>query len=686
MLSSLDGEYSSLGQRIQAARDRAFVGRGEELALFRATLGADGSFGVLYVHGPGGIGKSALLRRFATEARAAGRRVVTVDGHTVDPSPAAFEAQAGEVLTGERVVLLVDTFELCQGLAGWLRERFLPRVPVGALVVVAGRNPPDLRWQADPGWAEVLRVIALSPLAPDEAMELIDARGVASELREPLLAFAGGHPLALCLGAAVAAKDERASTRWTLRKDVAKTLLDQLVGEVPSPAHRHALEVCAHARTTTEELLRAVLPQDAGPLFEWLRRLPFIESNMHGLFPHDVVRDALEADLRWRDPEGYANMHRRIHAHLAGQVRVAGDQAAPAAMGSLFYLHRNDGVTSKFQGWRGDGEVHEEPFQPEDRDQVLRMVAEAEGPESAADAAFWTSRRPESFWVHRDTETGEPVGLMAWLVMAEPGEEELAADVMLGPAWEHIRATAPLRPGEHVALCRAWVAPAYQGPSPVMDLVQWRAIGECLRADRLAWAFMVMRDPDSWRRYLRHHDLHDLAVRLRRGEETYGLFAHDWRTTTAEAWLERMSRRGQSGPRTAAPPESSGLRVLSRPEFDSAVREAMRSLSRPGALIGNPLTRTRLVAGHPSPDPAQALRELLEEAVEQVGADPRAARQHQAVLSAYLSRVPTQEAAAERLGLPISTFRRHLAGGLERVAERLWHREVYEAPEVPPDA
>jgi DNA-directed RNA polymerase specialized sigma24 family protein len=145
-----------------------------------------------------------------------------------------------------------------------------------------------------------------------------------------------------------------------------------------------------------------------------------------------------------------------------------------------------------------------------------------------------------------------------------------------------------------------------------------------------------------------------------------------------------MGRRGQAGPRAAPPPEPPGLLVLSRPDFDSAVRDAMRSLSRPGALIGNPLTRSRLVADHPSPDPAQALRELLEEAVEQVGADPRAARQHQAVVSAYLSRVPTQEAAAERLGLPISTFRRHLAGGLERVA--LWHREVYEAPEALPGA
>ncbi|WP_336204398.1 AAA family ATPase [Nonomuraea sp. LPB2021202275-12-8] len=680
MLSSLDGEYSSLGQRVQAARDRAFVGREEELGFFRSALGTDASFGVLYVHGPGGIGKSALLRRFATEAAAAGRRVVTLDGQAVDPSPAAFQAEAGEVLTGERVVLLVDTFERCQGLEGWLRERFLPGVPVGALIVVAGRNPPDPLWQADPGWAEVLRVLPLRPLARREGMALIEARGVASELREPLLEFAGGHPLALCLGAVVAAKDQGALARWTLRPDVAETLLEQLVGEVPSAAHRHALEVCAHAHTTTEELLRAALPQDAAPLFEWLRKLPFIETGRHGVFPHDVVRDALEADLRWRDPEGYADMHRRIHSHLAEQVRVAGDQDALTAMGSLFYLHRHDGETSHFQGWCGDGEVHEVAFHPDDRDQVLRMAAEAEGERSAADAAFWMSRQPEAFWVHRDTETGEPVGLMSWVRVSEPGAEELAADVLLRSAWAHVQATAPLRPGEYIALARAWVLPAYRGTSPAMDLVQWRAVSECLRADQLAWTFIAMRDPDSWRRYLRHHDMHDLAVRPRRGEETYGLFAHDWRATTAETWLARMSRRAPAGPREApAAARRPDLVVLSRPEFDTAVREAMRNLSRPAALAGNPLARSRLVAGHAAPDPAQALRGLLEQAVEQVRDDPRAARYHQAVVTTYLSRVPTQEAAAERLGLPISTYRRHLAVGLERVAESLWHREVYEA-------
>ena len=36
-------------------------------------------------------------------------------------------------------------------------------------------------------------------------------------------------------------------------------------------------------------------------LFEWLRGLSFVESGADGLFPHDLARDVLDADLRWRD-------------------------------------------------------------------------------------------------------------------------------------------------------------------------------------------------------------------------------------------------------------------------------------------------------------------------------------------------------------------------------------------------
>jgi hypothetical protein len=57
-----------LGQRLERERARRFVGRSAELELFAARLQAAAAgetgwdlFSVLWVHGPGGIGKSTLL-------------------------------------------------------------------------------------------------------------------------------------------------------------------------------------------------------------------------------------------------------------------------------------------------------------------------------------------------------------------------------------------------------------------------------------------------------------------------------------------------------------------------------------------------------------------------------------------------------------------------------------------------
>ncbi|WP_274522748.1 hypothetical protein [Saccharothrix sp. ALI-22-I] len=36
----------------------------------------------------------------------------------------------------------------------------------------------------------------------------------------------------------------------------------------------------------------------------------------------------------------------------------------------------------------------------------------------------------------------------------------------------------------------------------------------------------------------------------------------------------------------------------------------------------------------------------------------------------------SQEAAAETLGLPLSTYKRHLKRGVDRVVADLWHREM----------
>jgi hypothetical protein len=128
--------------------------------------------------------------------------------------------------------------------------------------------------------------------------------------------------------------------------------------------------------------------------------------------------------------------------------------------------------------------------------------------------------------------------------------------------------------------------------------------------------------------------------------------------------------------------------VLERAEFDAAVRAALRAWSSPSAFQRNPLVDSRLalvdsrlVSGHrASPaldDTAAALRAVLRAAIDSLGADPRQRRFHQAASTTYLQGVPTQAAAAARLGLPFSTYRRHLSRAVDLISDHLWQQEVF---------
>jgi len=49
---------------------------------------------------------------------------------------------------------------------------------------------------------------------------------------------------------------------------------------------------------------------------------------------------------------------------------------------------------------------------------------------------------------------------------------------------------------------------------------------------------------------------------------------------------------------------------------------------------------------------------------------------YRAVYHTYIQPAPTQEAAAELLDVPFSSYRRHLKTGVDQITEMLWHREV----------
>ena len=90
---------STVADRLKSARRRRFVGRAAELELFLGALAAsEPPFSVLWIHGPGGVGKTALLGALAEAAADAGVDVVTLDLRAIEPSPPAFMAELGRAL------------------------------------------------------------------------------------------------------------------------------------------------------------------------------------------------------------------------------------------------------------------------------------------------------------------------------------------------------------------------------------------------------------------------------------------------------------------------------------------------------------------------------------------------------------------------------------------------------------
>ncbi|GAA3381837.1 AAA family ATPase [Cryptosporangium minutisporangium] len=686
MASSPSGRGAvRLAERLRAARDRSFVGREREVESFRSALAGDPDAPiVLYVHGPGGVGKSALLRRFVTLAEDAERTVVQIDGRMLDPTPAGFQLQAGEALTDERVVLLVDNFDRCQGLEAWLREHFLPGVLDGVVVVLAGRQPPHADWRSDGAWGEALAVWALADLSADDAAALVRARGVPPESQAAVLRFAGGYPLALSLAASVAVRDVRDTDAWTPPRDVLSALLQQLVGDVPSPAHRTALEICAHTISTTEDLLAAVVPAaNAAELFGWLHSLPFVEADRHGLRPHDVVREVLEADLRWRNPRSYEAMHRRLTAYLVHRARESSPVPSMAEVRSLYYLQRHDQIVTEYFVLDGDGTVYPGAYQPADREAVRQLALVSEGAESASIVDFWLERQPEAFTVYRQSNSDELVAFMAWLQLGTDDEDTCAVDPVVAAAWAHAAATAPLRGSEQLAIARFLIyPPAYYEPSAPLDLMRMRMLVGWMGTPRLAWSYVVNPAPASfWEPLHRYLEQLPVATTPTVGGRPYALFAHDWRAMPVEPWFDLLNTRLLHGWDPRAPAEPEELSVLPRSEFDAAVRSALRSWHRPDQLAANPLVRSRTVTRRGASDPVLTLREVLMAAIAYLAEDPRASKLHRAATVTFLKSTPSQEAAAERLGIPFSTYRRHLAAAVDRIVDHLWQEELHASAE-----
>ncbi len=689
--------FTLIGDLARKARHDRFVGRAAELELFRqALVSEDPPFVVLYLFGPGGVGKSALLGEFARLAAQEGRPVYHLDGRYIEPSPQGFLhalAQLSgsgkpEVLLSTLAslppgVLLIDTYERITALDHWLRETFLPALQARMTVVIAGRQSPLEPWRTDPAWRELARIVALRNLRPDESRRLLAAMHVPASQHEAILSTTYGHPLALVLvGEWLSISQGQVPNSFEPSPDVVRLLVQRFVEDAPTEQHRRALEICAHVQFTTEAMLAELLGEaDGSTCFQWLRNLSFIEHGPYGIFPHDLVRDVIDADLRWRNPDAYRQMHRQLRHYLARRRNNASELEQQRLFVEVIFMNRYQPLIQGRYDYTALEGLFVDQAHENDLPQILEMVTRHEGEESAQIAWHWYQRKPRDFRVFRSSQ-GAIQGFVAHLFLDIQDQEAEVFDPAMRSLWPYVRSHGMLRPGERMLYTRFWMGWEDHQDSLVHTLVATTAVNTWINAPRLRWSFVAAAKPDFWHGMFAFFFIHritqaDFTVSGR----TYGVFNHDWVAQPVQEWLDAILERETQGELHTLPPEQESrpaLIVLSQPEFAEAVRQALRHCHRIGALAQNPLLRTRLLHDFAGPTPsAEALQSLLRQAIESLRESPKDEKFYRALYLTYLHPTLTQEAVAERLELPFNTYRYHLTRGIERVTEWLWQRELY---------
>jgi hypothetical protein len=572
-----------------------------------------------------------------------------------------------------------------------VREQLIPSLPADALVVIAGRRAPSPEWSADPGWRPLLRVVGLRNLRRDDAATLLANEGVDPGRHRGILDETLGHPLALCLyadlleqrhGGNIAAP---ADAGLLGTPDVVYALLGRFVDEVPSPRHRSALELCAHVRFTTEDLITVATgtPREVSTeLFDWLRGLSFVDTSPEGLFPHDLARDVLDTDLRWRDPAGYDALHMRVRRYFVERVRATIGPDRHRAATDLVFLHRANPLMRQFWDFSGLAQGYLDRLRPDDGPALHAMVERHEGAVSAAILDHWIDRQPEAFAIIRRGADASPQGFTALLALHQATADDFAADPGARAMWSHAQRHGSCAPGQVVVACRFVVdRDTHHAPgSLTFGLTSVAHLQHMLTRSERAMDFIGgIAHPEQLAPVFTYIDF---PLTPEAGYELdgrpWGVFVRDWHGQDVDEWFEMVAGRELGAPVEPSPAAAGPATVaLSQPDFAEAVRRALRDLHRPERLRQNPLVSSRLVRDLEDADAPAALAMVVRTTVDGLGSDPRTEKFQRALERTYVRPAPSQERAAEVLGLPFSTYRRHLQRGIECVVAALWDRELY---------
>ncbi len=547
---------------VSRARHEWFVGRHEVIAAFERMVSFETSRRVLFLHGPGGIGKTSVLHELAYQCTERGLRFVQINGELVAARRGPFELAFAHALGCEPaeldgtlrarpgLVLFIDNFDLLASLSSWFIESLFPRIPEQVSVVVASRSAPRARWVADPAWQELVEEVRLFPFDERESREFLSSRGMAATDIQAIQQFTEGLPLALALASAAVERGARPEDLPSNR-DVVGALVEVFTDRAPSNRHRQALEVASLLSSFDEALLAAVLESDdVLDLYTWLAGLSFVRQAAVGLQVHALVRDALLAHLRWRNSLRLGALAARcysLHFTLLDQLQDA--SARIAATNRLMSLGRHHPMLRPFYTYDELSDLAVELASPTVRPALTAMLARHEGEASAEMLQRWADLGLGELWVARDDEE-RPAGFALVLTLPISQLDALAWDPAVAAIRRYLASIGHGSADEKVVVNRYLVArDTYQAVSPIMQRLH-----EILNYDLhmletdVHASFNVYGEPEIWAPanvFAQCDRLRGFDFEL--GGRTFGIFGHCWRDAPLRAWADTIVRKLVAG-------------------------------------------------------------------------------------------------------------------------------------------
>jgi AAA ATPase-like protein len=626
------------------------VGRERELGSLAAELAATDRVTSVYVHGPAGIGKTALLREATGRAAAAGSSLLWIDGRDIAPVPDQLEDALGTVPSErERPLIVLDSFEHVEALGGYLRRVLVPSLPPGAAVLIGSRRAPGPEWAPRDGGGGFL-ALGIAALDPAESTEVLRRHGVVGAAAEQTRRWARGNPLALELAAASARRDPSPATVGP-GAELDEDLVARLVEERLQGPHLATLATAAIARVTTPDLLAAAsIGADPDAEWEWLRGRDFVEPRGVGVAPHELVREAIRACIHRDHPLLERELRRRVTDHL---YAIATGPAGPLAVTDLTELAASPALHWGFS-WRAASRMRVDGLRAGDLEAVDRVVA------GHRHAAVWSGSRtlleeaPEHGTVARDPED-RLCGLTLALT-PQTAPEAAAADPILGPRLAHARRLDRLE----AVIWRDMIGTPDRDPELFGLLGMAGLLAATSGSPRHAYLTINPALPGARDFAAAGGAVHVPELDARIGEEAVECHVIDWGPGGVLAAV-RAHIYGELG--LPAPPRPATERTVSV----EVVRDAFRNLGVPVELARSPLAR-----GGDVIERSESVRRALAEAVDRAFTDAPGEELTQTVLRrGYLERSASHEAVAETLHLSRAAYFRRLRRGCERIATYL---------------